>query len=66
MLNQRNRVLNLLKSVGSKGMFTWEFFDLVPAILRPASRVDELRKMGHKIKTTKMNKGGYKYILEES
>lgn len=62
-MNQRERVLNLLKKIPG-GIRTYEFFNLRPPILRPASRVNELRKLGWSIKTICIKRGVFQYKLE--
>lgn len=64
-MTQQERILELLKQRGKAGVFNYEFFHLQPAILRAASRVDELRKQGHDIETVKVTKGVFKYILHQ-
>ncbi len=60
---QANRVLVELMA-HPEGVMTYEFFRLSPPIMRAASRVHELKKMGYQIHTKYIRKGNYKYILE--
>ena len=63
-MNQRNRILKLLKQ-NSVGVNNFEFFTMSPPILRPAARIEELRKMGWPIETERVRQGVFRYKLEK-
>jgi len=62
--SQRDRILDLLRE-HPEGIYTYQFFDLNPPIIRPAARIIELRKLGYIIKTDEST-GVARYILEEN
>jgi hypothetical protein len=64
MDTQKQRVLELLQKK-PQGAFTYDFFDLNPPIIRPAARIEELRKEGHLIETVRVSEGNFKYILKQ-
>jgi len=62
---QRERVLEAIKNAGDTGIYTWQFFQFSPPILRPASRIDELRKLGYHIRTIRVKQGNFKYVFQQ-
>lgn len=53
----------MLKERVPNGVYNYEFIRLDPPILRAASRIDELRKMGFEIICKRVKKGVFKYTL---
>lgn len=58
--NQRERILNLLRSAGEKGVTNNQ---LIKLCVRWNSRMHELYQEGYEIKTELVADGVYKYIL---
>ena len=60
--NQRERILNVLRQAGSKGVLN---LDLVEICIGYRSRIAELYQMGYKIDVENVEKGAVIYTLRE-
>lgn len=58
---QRSRVLSLLYAHGKLGATTADFLEA--RIPRFSARIEELRKQGYEIQTSRERKGSYRYTL---
>lgn len=58
--NQRDRILALLQERGPAGVSNLELYSIC---LRPPSRICELRKLGHRIRTIRENKNRFSFVL---
>lgn len=65
-MKQQERVLQALMKAGEAGMWTYDFHKLSPPILRPAARIEELRKLGHDIRDRGNRVSRYVLVREES
>jgi hypothetical protein len=60
-LNQRQKIIELLRRNGKAGLLTSDFLRI--PIARYSSRLRELRQQGYGISTERITEGCYKYVL---
>lgn len=60
-LNQRQRIVQLLRQNGKAGVLTADFLRI--PIARYSSRLRELRQMGYEISTERLTESCFKYVL---
>ena len=62
---QTDIVLSFLRERGERGVFNYEFVNLMPPIFRYSARIFELRQEGYDIRMVKVSRGVTKFILFE-